>query len=143
MVTNEAIQQRVRQRQFDSYCKSVLKNEARNIYSETYHQNKRLIILSALSEEKLNELSICDTYTTDVYYFHFNDYVIKVKDDLIANAIQSLTERHQLIILFFFFLDMSDTEIAKELGLARGTVYYHKKKSLEMIKNYLKEHENE
>lgn len=38
---------------------------------------------------------------------------------------------------------MSDTEIAKELEIARGTVNYHKKKALEKIKNYLKEHENE
>nr|WP_269412416.1 sigma factor-like helix-turn-helix DNA-binding protein [Lentibacillus daqui] len=51
--------------------------------------------------------------------------------------------RDQLIILCFFFLDMSDTEIAKELEIARGTVNYHKKKALEKIKNYLKEHENE
>ncbi|MEW9677659.1 LuxR C-terminal-related transcriptional regulator [Lentibacillus sp. L22] len=47
------------------------------------------------------------------------------------------------MILCFFFLDMSDTEIAKELEIARGTVNYHKKKALEKIKNYLKEHENE
>lgn len=73
------MQQRIRlQRQFDSYCKTVLKNEARNIYSETYRQNKKLIILSALSQEKLNELSLCDTYATDVYYFHLDDYVVTV-----------------------------------------------------------------
>lgn len=144
MVTNEPMQQRIRlQRQFDSYCKTVLKNEARNIYSETYRQNKKLIILSALSQEKLNELSLCDTYATDVYYFHLDDYVVTVENFLIANAIQSLSDRYQLIILYFYFLDMSDTEIAKELGISRGTVYYHKKKALEKIKNYLKEHENE
>ncbi|GGB48065.1 DNA-binding protein [Lentibacillus populi] len=144
MVTNEPMQQQVKQqRQFDSYCKSVLKNEARNIYSETQIQNKRLIVLSALSQEKLNELSMCDIYTVEVYYFHLNDYVVPVEDFLIANAIQSLSERDQLIILSFYFLDMSDTDIAKELEIARGTVYYHKKKALEKIKNYLKEHENE
>ncbi len=144
MVTNVPMQQQVRQqRQFDSYCKTVLKNEARNIYSETNTQNKRLIVLSALSHEKLNELSICDTYTTDISYFHLKDYVVPVKDLLIANAIQTLSKRDQLIILSFFFLDMSDTEIAKELEIARGTVYYHKKKALEKIKKFLKEHENE
>lgn len=143
MVTNEPMQQRGIQRQFDSFCKTVLRNEARDIYRETHKQNKRMILLSALTQDQLNELGMCENYSIDVCYFYFKDYAIKVEDFLIANAIQSLPERRQLIILFFFFLDMNDTEIAEELGIARGTVYYHKQKALEKIKNYLKEHENE
>jgi len=143
MVTNEPVQQRVVQQRFDSFCKTVLKNAARDIYRETHKQNKSMIILSALNQDKLNKLSTHDTYATDIYYFYLNGHAIKVEKFLIANAIQSLSERDQRIILCFFFLDMSDTEIAEELEIARGTVYYHKKKSLEKIKNYLKEHDNE
>ncbi|WP_269411390.1 RNA polymerase sigma factor [Lentibacillus daqui] len=143
MVTNEPVPQSVIRRQFDSFCKTVLRNAARDIYREINRQNKTLIILSALSQDKLNQLSMYETYETDVHYFFLNGYAVKVKDFLIANAIQSLPERNQLIVLCFFFLEMSDTEIANELGIARATVYYHKKKALEKIKNYLKEHEDE
>ncbi|MBY7141774.1 sigma-70 family RNA polymerase sigma factor [Virgibacillus sp. NKC19-3] len=143
MVTNEPVHQKRIQRQFDSFCKTVLRNAARDIYREISRQNKHLIILSALTQDKLNHLSMYDSYVTDVSYFYLHGRTIRVKDFLIANAIQSLQECNQLIILFFYFLDMSDTEIANELGLARGTVYYQKQKALEMIKNYLKEHANE
>lgn len=120
-----------------------MKNAARDIYRETHQQNKNIIILSALNQDKLNQLSTHDTYSTEFYTFHLNEHAVQVEDFLIANAIQSLSERDQFIILSYFFLDMNDTEIAKELELARGTVYYHKKKALEKIKNYLKEHKNE
>lgn len=96
----------------------------------------------ALTQVHLSQLEMCKSYATDVYYFYLKDYAIRVEDFLFANAIQSLSERNQLIILFFL-LDMSNTEIAKELGEAMGTVYYHKQKALEKIKNYIKEHENE
>ncbi|MCJ7843177.1 hypothetical protein MUB24_20320 [Lederbergia sp. NSJ-179] len=104
MVTNEHVPQIVIRRQFDSFCKTVLKNAARDIYREINKQNKTLIILSALSQDILNQFSMYETYETDVYYFYLNGYAIKVKDFLIANAIQSLPERNQLIVLCFFFL---------------------------------------
>ncbi|GIO22990.1 sigma-70 family RNA polymerase sigma factor [Oceanobacillus sp. J11TS1] len=143
MVTNEPVQERRIQRQFDSFCKTVLRNAVRDIYREISRQNKNLIVLSALTQNKLNQLSMYDNYVTDVYHFYFHGRTIKVKDFLISNAIQSLQQSNQLIILFFFFLDMSDTEIANELEIARGTVYYQKQKVLERIKNYLKEHADE
>ncbi|MCT1905250.1 sigma-70 family RNA polymerase sigma factor [Oceanobacillus sojae] len=143
MVTNEPVSQKIILRRFDSFCKKVLKYGARDIYRETKKQNKTLIILSALNQKRINELSMYDMYATDVTYCYLDNKPIIVEDLLIASAIQSLPKRDQRIILSFFFLEMSDTEIANELGIARGTVYYHKKKALEKIKNYLKEHENE
>lgn len=56
MVTNEPIHQRRIHRQFDSFCKTVLRNAARDIYREINRQNKTLIVLSALNQDKLNQL---------------------------------------------------------------------------------------
>ncbi len=48
--------------QFDSFCKKVLKNEARNCYDEKHYRSKHERIFSELSKHEILQLSIMDEY---------------------------------------------------------------------------------
>ena len=57
----------------------------------------------------------------------------------LAEALKQLPEQSRNIVLMFFFLDMSDSEIGEKLNINRSTSYRHRRNSLEEIKKQLKE----
>ena len=57
----------------------------------------------------------------------------------VAEALKQLPEQSRNIVLMFFFLDMSDSEIGEKLNINRSTSYRHRRNSLEEIKKQLKE----
>ena len=75
--------------------------------------------------------------------FRVLGYDIEVKDTLLAEAIQSLSENKRKVVLLSYFMDMSDTDIARMMNLVRSTVYEHRKRSLELMKEMMEEYQNE
>ena len=57
----------------------------------------------------------------------------------LAEALKQLQEQSRNIVLMFFFLDMSDSEIGEKLNINRSTSYRHRRNSLEEIRKQLKE----
>ena len=53
----------------------------------------------------------------------------------LAEALKQLPEQNRNIVLMFFFLDMSDSEIGEKLNINRSTSYRHRRNSLEEIRN--------
>ena len=64
---------------------------------------------------------------------------IRVLDEERAEALKQLLEQNRNIVLMFFFLDMSDSEIGEKLNINRSTSYRHRRNSLEEIRKQLKE----
>lgn len=54
-----------------------------------------------------------------------------------AKALQNLSQEKREIILLAYFLDMTDREIAAELGIARATVQRKRSKTLQYIKEWM------
>ena len=109
---------------FDYFCKKVLKGER---------------IDSELSEKDLSQLNTIDEYNMENDCFQVLGYDIAVKDELIAEALQALTEKKRNVILLSYFMDMNDTEIAKEMNLVCSTIYEHRKKALDLLKKAMEE----
>ena len=59
---------------------------------------------------------------------------------LIADAIHNLPEEKRRAVLFYYFFDMSDAEIAALYQIPRSTVQYRRTSSFELLKRYLEEH---
>lgn len=136
-------QRKIVQQQFDSYCKIVLKNEARNCYIENQQRGKYEVSFEELSKQEMEQLYIMDEYSIDYYSFNVLGYDIAVKDDLISEALISLPKQKRDIILLSYFLDMTDKEIGEKLNLVRSTVQYQRASSLKQLKNLLKGKINE
>ena len=125
--------------QFDTFCKKILKNEVIDYENHLAYRRKHEILFSELSEQKIKQLFMTDDYNLDNYQFQVMGYDIEVKDSLIAEALQSLTEKKRNVILLSYFMDMSDAEIAREMNLVRSTIHEHRKRSLEQMKKIMEE----
>ena len=125
--------------QFDSLCKLALKSEVINYEKHMAYRQKYEVMLSELSEKELSRLFIMDEHEMETHRFQVLGYDIEVKDALIAEALQTLTEKKRNVVLLSYFMDMSDVEIAELLNVNRSTVYRHRISGLAMIKEFMKE----
>lgn len=132
-----------KQHTFDCYCKRVLKNEACNIQQEYSRRRNKEISFDELSEQELQSLCVSDEYFADEYIFDILGGSVTVRNERLAKALQSLTERKRDIILLSYFLDMTDREIAEKLNMVRKTVQYQRTSSLKALKKRLEDSSNE
>lgn len=125
--------------QFDRICKLALKGEAVDYHRHMAYRQTHEILFSELPEWKLNQMFSEDEYETENQWFKVLGYDIEVKDALIAEALQSLSERKREVVLLSYFMDMSDAEIARKMNLVRSTVHEHRIRSLELMKKILED----
>ena len=130
-------------KQFDSFCKTLLKNEMIDYERARSYRLKYEISFSELTQEELNRMSTVDEYIVESEIFHVLDYDVEVKDELIGEALKCLPEKKRNVILLSFFMDMTDTEIAKHMNLVRSTIHHHRISSLQALKKILEGLESE
>lgn len=129
--------------QFDRLCKLALKGEAVDYHRHRAYRQKHEVLFSELSEKEQSRLYTVDKYEVESKCFQVLGYDIEVKDALLAYAIQLLSEKKRDVVLLSYFMDMSDTEIARAMNLVRSTVHEHRKRSLELMKKMMEEYQNE
>lgn len=128
---------------FDGFCRAVLRNEARDCYREIERQARKEIMFCEMSKKEFNDLLIEDSYSINEVTFQVLGYDIQVEGDVLINAIMSLPEVRQKIILLAYFMDMSDQEIAKCLKMPKRTVNYGKNRALSQMKKIMEVRSNE
>lgn len=93
---------------FDSFCKEILKHEARDYYDELKRQRNREVWFSDLSEKEMDQFYTEDKYFITEQIFNVLGFDIIITDNFIAEALQSLPERRRDNILLSYFLELSD-----------------------------------
>lgn len=129
--------------QFDTICRKVLREESRNIEKIRGRRLKKEICFSGLPQQEVNNFYVEDEYFFDHTYFEVMDQMVTVKNDKLAEAIESLAEEKQQIVLLSYFFDMTDREIAEALDLFRSTVQRKKVNSIKELKIKLEVEVNE
>jgi len=99
-------------------------------------------LLSDLSETELNTLCFEVDYCVEKQQYKVCEYDIVIEDSIIVEALDTLSENKKNIVLLAFFMEMSETEIAREMNLAFSTVCEHRKRALKMMKEAMKKREN-
>ena len=99
-------QSRIR-KQFDSFCKTLLKNEMIDYERERSYRLKHEVSFSELTQEELSRMTNTDEYIVKSEVFRVFDYDVEVKDELIGEALKYLPEKKRNVILLLFFMDMS------------------------------------
>lgn len=125
--------------QFDRLCQLALEGEAANYFKHLDCRKKHESLFSELPVSVVESLYTVDQYDLDHFQFQVFGYDVEVKDALIAEALQSLTEKKRNVILLSYFMEMSDAEIARTMNLVRSTIHEHRKRSLELLKKFMEE----
>ena len=126
------------QKVFDCYCKKILKNEAINIQKHYQHLNDVQVSFSELTPEQLAELATYDDYSTDYDLYKVMGYDVKIKNELLSEALQELSEEERFILLLYG-LGFNDGEIADLLKIVRRTVNYKRQRGFEKVRKRMEE----
>lgn len=126
-----------KQHAFDSFCKKILKHEARDYYDELNRQRSRETTFLDLSSKEMDQLYTEDKYFVTEKIFNVLGLDVIVTDDAIAEALQGLPERKRDIILLSYFLELSDREIGDKLKMLRNTVQYQRTSTLLQLKKLM------
>ena len=131
--------QKTIQCQFDCKLKRVVKGIVRNYRKELKRRRNREISYCELPEIVVEKLAVWDEYDSDYTFFNVCGNDIRICDDELAEALKHLSERNRENLLMYYFLEMSDTEIAKRQNISRSGVFQNRHNSLELMKKILKE----
>ena len=131
--------QKTIQCQFDCKLKRVVKNIVRNYRKELRRCRNKEISFCELPEIVVEKLAVWDEYESDYTAFDVCGIEIRVLDDELADALKALSEKDRNIVLMYFFLGMSDTEIGDKMKIDRTTSFRIRKSSLDKIEKKLKE----
>lgn len=130
------------QAQFDALVKCVVRTKVKNYKRSQNRRERHEITFSNLLGFDLEGVGELDTYNLDpINCFDVGIAQIQVNDDQLVEALRTLPEKQQAIVLMFYFLEMSDGEIAKSLNIGRNTSLRQRWKSLEKIKEIIQKGE--
>ena len=115
--------------QFDCLVKRVIDTTVKDYQRELSRRATHEIAFSELPEQELNHVGITDDYDSDYSCFEVLGTKVKVNNEQLADALKILPEKKLDILLMFYFLEMSDAEIADLLQILSATVEVHWKKS--------------
>lgn len=131
---------------FAAFCRVVLRNEAINAYRDFGRKQKREVSLDYMMSETPFE-----PFTTDNYFEQYNKptvFVVKgqrivVASERLADALLKLPEQRRVVLLLYFFLGYTDTEVGNEYGRCRSTANYWKHAALKQLRKEWLKSENE
>lgn len=117
-------------RQFDRYCKLVLKHAAIDFLRAQKFRREHETTLDAVPKAKLDRLSTTDQYPSDDYVFHSHGCDLHIQNERVAEAFTELPALSQSILILRFTLEMTDQEIGAVLKMPRSTVQERRTKTL-------------
>ena len=131
--------QKTIQCQFDCKLKRVVKGIVRNYRKELKRRRNKEISYCELPEIVVENLAVWDDYDTDYTIFNVCGNDIRDYDDELAEALKKLPERKRNTLLMYYFLEMTESEIANLQKITQSGVFRNRHHALETMKKILKE----
>ena len=123
---------------FDSFCKAVLRNYARDWYRAKQRREKNEVLFSELPDNhSLEPIHIDPISSAEKYFFDDLEQSIAIENDALAQALHSLSGRKRQIILLAYFLDWTDQQIGERFHVVRSTIQAARTKALKEMRDLL------
>ena len=126
---------------FDSFSKTVARNFSRNLKRAKDNAVKHY------SEEPvdylLTLLSYEDRYPSDRFVLYADELSCVVESETLYKALRSLPDRQRNVLLFDFWGDLSDREIATRMEVTTRTVYNLRRRAFQAIKLFYEQRSSE
>lgn len=125
--------------QFNTLVKKVVDTTVKDYNRELTRRAKHETPFSELPDIMVESFEILDKYELEVISFDVYGMEVRVSDDELCEALKKLPEKKRNILLMFYFLEMSDTEISELLQIDRSTSYRNRTASLKEMRKFLQE----
>lgn len=119
---------------FDSFCKTVSRNYVRNL--ERAERNRQKHIVDAPILLFLDLMGRKDIYPSDKLSIDLDGRTYEIKNEWIYQALMTLPEKHRNVLIFSFWEEFSDKEIASKLEVTPRTVYNLKQRAFSGIREF-------
>lgn len=116
-----------------------MEDERKDYLKSLVRLSKKEVAFSELDAYVVEQFESMDQYPSDFSYFELEGEEIAVKSMSLGEALEHLPEKKRKIILFYYFFEMTDAEIANLMGLSHSTVNEHRHKALHLIRKFMKE----
>lgn len=117
---------------FDSFCKRVIKNASISIRRHYKHLQE----FETAFDDSIQPV-VEDSYEFECAELHMDDHVFRIKDVELAAVISSLPLKRRNVILMSFFLEYTDSEIARLYGTSPAAIAYRKESALKQMRELL------
>ena len=124
---------------FDSFCKKIIKNAARDYYRVIKRRSEKEIIFSELSAQDKEQFFVFDQYPAEQNVFTISGCDIEIESDSLAEALAALPEKKRDIILLYHFLGLTETEIGKLMYMPQQSVHYHRTGTIHLLRKIMEE----
>ena len=124
---------------FDSFCKTLIRNEGKDARKVIARREKDEISFSYLPDMIMSQFGREDSYPWSQVSFIIGDKVVIVEDEILAKAISMLPGDRRDIILLFYFLEKTDKQIGAAMDLSLDTVYYRRRDSLKKLRRLMED----
>ena len=123
---------------FDSFCKTVLRNFARDWYRAKQRHHATEVLFSELPNGQLFEPVHNDPICLlEQYLFDDLELPININNDALAQALRQLSRRKRQIVLLAYFCDWTDQQIGERFHVVRSTIQAARTKALKEMRNLL------
>ena len=129
--------------QFDTLVKRVIDTTVKDYDRHMKFLSDHEKSFCELPEIKVNSFAIQDDYEMDVTVFDVYGMEARVSGDELCKALKRLPEKKRNNLLMFYFLDMSDTEIAELQKISRAGAFKNRQNALNKMRELLQKSETE
>ena len=131
--------QKTVQCRFESCLKKVVRHIVKDYQQGLKRRKDKEIPFCELPEIFVENFAVRDDYETDYTIFSVCGIDIRVLDDELAEALKKLPERKRNTLLMYYFLEMTESEIANLQKITQSGVFRNRHHALETMKKILKE----
>lgn len=131
--------QKTVQCRFESCLKKVVRHVVKDYQQGLKRRKEKEISFCDLPEIVVEKLAVWDDYETDYTIFNVCGHDIRVYDDELAEALKKLPERKRNTLLMYYFLEMTESEIANLQQITQVGVFKNRHHALKTMKKILKE----
>lgn len=125
------------ERAFNSFCKTVIRYCAINLYRERDRDRKRYVSLDEIYAEYQDECGECDTYPVLQYHFEAFGNIFSIRDDRLGKALSKLPKKKRDVILTYYFTGCTLKSIAEKLGKPGTNISYIHVRTLKKLREFM------
>lgn len=122
---------------FDSYVMRLIHNEGADAKKELARRAMREVQLSTLSPAELYALAEEDRYALEKVTLFVYENEVNIFDVVLGQALAFLPPKWRDVLVLYYFLDESDTQIARRLHITPGGVSRRRRTALARLKDAL------